>query len=207
MTIVELSKDRRALLDKGLLLVSPGYHSIMKNDQQKPRSVRFLDTILVRETLHINNFTVQERQDSWYDSSEYSDMRNDTNVTVALIKFGKHNCDTSPYCQRGLENRIGKDALRRNRLQLLGLISVLKEQSEQTTMNAFNPDAIADAYAPISKYSSKMAYKLGLRDELEAIDMLHYSGKSAKKVKTSDITLAKKFILTQIRRALTMNKK
>jgi hypothetical protein len=181
------------------------YHSNINNGQHTPKRVRFLDTVLLREIIHINDFTLQELQNSWYTSTECKEMKNQANLAVALLRLGKCSGDSSQCCQRGLEYRIGKNALRRNKIRLLGMLAVLTEQTEQDMINISDPIAIAQAYCSFSKKSSEIAYRIGLRDALEAAET-HDLDVNIEKEKTGLMIPTKKLRLLRMMRKYTENK-
>ena len=205
---IEVLHDSYSRCDESIASIhfsTPGYHCNVKNRQHTPNHVRFLDTVSLREIIHINDFTLQERQNSWYTSSECKEMKNQANLAVALVRLGKCSGDSSQCCQRGIEYRIGKDALRRNKIKLLGMLAVLREQTEQDMINTSDPIAIAQAYCSFSKISGEMAYRIGLRDALEAAE-IHDLDENIEKEKTRLTIPRKKFKLLRMMRKYTENK-
>jgi hypothetical protein len=128
------------------------------------RKVKFHNTVRIRETIHINDYSDDEIRRSWYKKVELKRIREDLHRISYLIQTE----ELEDYeCWRGLESRIGERADRRNKIISYAIRVVLWEQEQQSRKKIIDAFAIAKAYFPVSKLSAVMAHNIGLQDESE----------------------------------------
>jgi hypothetical protein len=129
------------------------------------RHVKFCDTVRIRETIHMQDYSDHEIQRSWYTKVELKKIKDDLYRTVFLMQRGEVEIDNDSECCRGLESRIGEKANRRKKIVSYAIRVVLWEQEQQSFHRVIDSFAIAQAYIPVSKLSAVIAHKIGLRDE------------------------------------------
>lgn len=131
--------------------------------------MHFHHSVYIRETLHVNNYSDDERHTTWYTPKDGTRMRAETNKTLDLLKSGNYKGDTEEHCSRGLECRVGKASAIRQCNKMKGLLAVLEEQEHQNyEQERRDHRAIADAYASATKHCVFEASKMGVMDEIEA---------------------------------------
>jgi hypothetical protein len=145
---------------------------IFKNDGKsncsQNRHVTFFEQVAFRETIHLNQYTADERQKSWYNRRELKEIKCQLKKTAVSMQVGQLKIDTDFDCTRGLEFRVGKKAILRRRRISHALMAVLSEQEDQMMLGIHDPVTISLAYRFISRVSSAKAHEVGLRDEFEA---------------------------------------
>jgi hypothetical protein len=95
--------------------------------------------------------------------------------------------DTDNDCLRGLECRLKKNTLRRKKIILYGIMSVLGEQEEQDITGKYDARLIAQEYMSINCQCSSLAHKMALLDEAEVNDyqMIKTNDKTTRKDKST----------------------
>jgi len=145
---------------------------LSKNDRKLNRSgkrqVTFFEQVAIRETIHLNEYTTDERRRSWYNKHELKEIKKRLKRTAVSMQVGKLKVDTDFDCKRGLEFRVGDKAIQRKRRISHALVAVLSEQEDQKMLGILDPVTISLAYRLISRVSAAKAYDVGLCDELEA---------------------------------------
>jgi hypothetical protein len=92
-----------------------------KNEKEK-KSVRFYNNVMVKHTLHVNNYTAQEKEECWFTQTEYDSIKKKIFMTLDLMEFMTNSDSNSnksnnifddycnnAYCTRGLENLSFKE--------------------------------------------------------------------------------------------------
>jgi hypothetical protein len=149
-------------------------------DMSEVRKVKFHNTVRVRETIHMNDYSDDEIRRSWYTKVELKRIKEDLRRIAYLIQTE----ELDDYeCWRGLESRIGERAGRRNKIISYAIRVVLWEQEQQSRKRIIDAFAIAEAYLPVSKLSAVMAHNIGLQDESETHSCYDTSIESQKKIK------------------------
>lgn len=140
------------------------------------RSVSFLRTVEIQETLHVNDLTREEIASTWYTKDDYLQMRTSMNKTIQMISNGKYNGDTNEHCDRGLEccTREGSDQRKKNKLT--ALVAVLEEQERQREEDDEDDRDIAKAYILVSHRSAIAASRMGNYDEKAANEIHNEKG-------------------------------
>jgi putative component of toxin-antitoxin plasmid stabilization module len=135
--------------------------------QKYRKKVQFYHSVYVQETLHLNNYSEDERHATWNTRKEATRMRAEMNDTLDLLKSGEYNGDSEQHCSRGLEYRIGKGRAMRHYNKMNGLLAVLEEQENQKYEQRRDHQAIAIAYALATKHCVIEASKLGQEDAVD----------------------------------------
>ena len=128
------------------------------------RSVSFSPYVHVKRTLHINNYSLEEIEASWYDQADFQRMRDEDDVIVQMMEK-RQTIDEAKYCTRGLEFRTTQGAQQRLRNKAEARDAVLDEQDVQWTMGMTNPQALSSVYAELCKHCSITATMIGRMDE------------------------------------------
>jgi hypothetical protein len=132
--------------------------------ERKKRVVSFNKLVFIRETLHINNYTTDERKRVWYQKSELALAKVDMKRTIRLMIEGALLTDSDSHTLRGLEFRSRAGAIKRQENRLNALAAVLDEQDSQFGMGIQNEEAISLVYQRVSWKCKKEAFLLAKLD-------------------------------------------
>jgi hypothetical protein len=149
----------------------PGKNGTKETSSNKlttERKVSFNKLVFIRETLHANDFSPEEKSRVWYQKSEIELIKEDIQFTLGLIMQGRLKKDTDVHCARGLEFRAGIGAKKRQENKLRALTAVLDEQDIQFDLGVFNQVAIAEVYRHISVKCQRAAMERGKWDRNQA---------------------------------------
>mmetsp|Transcript_31026 Transcript_31026/g.51669 ORF Transcript_31026/g.51669 Transcript_31026/m.51669 type:complete len:274 (-) Transcript_31026:447-1268(-) len=119
---------------------------------------------LVYETIHISEYTPDERCASWYNIRDLKSFKRDRRDTARRIDQGRMYDDD---CVRGVENATHSGSRLRHHHIVDGINSVLNEQDLQDQDGKWNPDSLAFIYRVASEESVHLARKRGLQDQTE----------------------------------------
>jgi hypothetical protein len=170
------SLDSRSLLDVRCpspeMEIEDGKNGIKTTSSHAltKRKVSFNKLVFIRETLHVNDFSPEEKVNVWYQRSEIEMIKDDIQFTVRLMVQGRLKEDTDIHCARGLEFRTSTGAKKRQENKLRALTAVLDEQDIQFDLGTVNQIAIADVYQHISKKCQRAAVERGKWDRHQAYD-------------------------------------
>jgi hypothetical protein len=94
----------------------------MKTKTKTRKSVRFYNDVMVKHTIHVNNYTVQEKEVCWFTQTEYDSIKKKMFMTLDLMEFMTNSSDSNSNrsnmfddycnnanCTRGLENLSSKE--------------------------------------------------------------------------------------------------
>ncbi|CAB9514476.1 expressed unknown protein [Seminavis robusta] len=140
-----------------------------QQQQRKPQQcLRFAPTIEVAEIPNRFDYSREEIEDSWFQSHEYEEFRENAYMTVGLFRAGLLPGGTSKdHCMRGLECRLVEVAREREQTRYQVTAAVLNEQYRQYRLGYVYPQAIADLYHAVSWKSQYGAYTRAMLDEQE----------------------------------------
>lgn len=131
----------------------------------RTKKLTFDEVVRARKTLHINNYTSEEANSTWYSPEEYASIQHDVKFEVDMIEAGilPEKDHSEKYCRRGLESfsTVSKKQKRRARSMYRSL--VLDHQYEN------NGDMLARRCEDLSGPSRVTSRALGLKDEMEAL--------------------------------------
>jgi hypothetical protein len=153
---------------------------IQKRSRKDDRRIRFNDDVSVQETIHINDLSQSEIASTWYSTYEYKQIKEGVNSIVVAVNSGIYEGDSDTDCLRGLERRLKKNSIKRQKIRMYGMMVVLEEQEEQAISGNYNPNVIAKAYMFVSSQCLALAHKVALIDEVEA--NLHNNNKTNDKM-------------------------
>jgi hypothetical protein len=132
------------------------------------RRVRFNCQVVVRTIEHINDFCQTEIENTWYQKSEYRQIRASIAVSVRKMSSGEYTRDSEHHCSRGLEFRTSAGTQRRKINKLEALIAVLDEQERQRDEDDYDDEALSCIYIDASYAVRHEAYQRGQLDAEEA---------------------------------------
>ena len=138
--------------------------------REEKKSVRFLPNVLVYRTKHINDFTDEEVDNTWYNADEMSAIVNDC-VTIISSIDEREQPVKSTQCIRGLEFRTQKGQKRRAQHRFCAFDAVLGEQDAQWEYGEHDDNKIRIRYTVYSKPSRAEALRTGLEDAKEAMNI------------------------------------
>ncbi len=130
------------------------------------QSVSFLPSVLVYQTLHINDFTNEEIENTWYDADEMADI-----VNKCVNMIASRDSMSSDDCFRGLEVRTPEAQKKRTTHRFCAIDDVLGEQDSQWQNEENDIQKIRQCYMAYSKVSEAEAYRMGLQDAKEAMNI------------------------------------
>ena len=132
----------------------------------KPKkSVSFHSIVRASKVLHINNYTDEEIEATWYSDSDYAMMKADNRYTAQLFVSGMVQGDDDQYCRRGLESYTPDGSRRRKSNRAAATAAVLDEQDEQFDEGVFEPEYIAQVYKFESEHCQVLANTIALADQ------------------------------------------
>jgi hypothetical protein len=132
--------------------------------QLRRHRVSFNQNVLCRETLHKNDYTVEEKHNAWFQKAEMVQIKADMVATVRMITRGDLVDDTVEHSTRGLEFRSREGANKRKINKFRALEAVLDEQDEQFDCGIVNDRAISLVYQSVSLRCRKEAHARGICD-------------------------------------------
>jgi hypothetical protein len=127
------------------------------------RTVYFKETVSIRKTVHINDYSDAEVEACWYSGNEFYEMKREVRYTVDLIDRGSI-LDERTYSKRGLENRIRNDAQMRAKRKTTARGAVIREQLMQKRWGENNGYSIAKKYRERTYHGKQVAYLRGVAD-------------------------------------------
>lgn len=130
------------------------------------RTVRFNESVSVRNTRALADYTPAEIEKCWYTAAEFDGIRHNMEKQIRKLNRGEKLRDRK-YCSRGLECYVDEAAELRQEYKDLARQAVLDEQYYQQEEGIVDEYTIAAAYLLVSKPCLKKAQKIGQRDAME----------------------------------------
>lgn len=137
-----------------------------KQSKKAKRSVSFFSSVMVKRTIHINDYTDAEIDACFYSCDEAKEFRQEARQTAKMLEDGLFEADTETQCIRGTECRTRENTKRRQQLRLASSFAVFDEQDEQYENKIVDPEAIADSYRAACGPAMSAARAKALRDEM-----------------------------------------
>ncbi len=132
---------------------------------EEPLSVSFAPMVMIYDVAGVDDYTMEEKQASWYDVDELKQMKNNARSHGKLLMSGLLPRNE----RRGLEAKT-KEGLLKKRLHRNGAYNaVFTEIDYQIEEESFNADAIAGAYKPYSEPCAISARLLAEKDAMDAM--------------------------------------
>jgi hypothetical protein len=138
------------------------------------KSVRFKRQVAVYPTLHLDNLSEREVEESWYSKEEIHVLKNEIQETVRMIvaNDNKRILGTNQYCSRGLKYRTPLFRQRRQINKWRAMEAVLSVQDKHQRMAKKNLhdcedycETLAKVYPEMTAHCQEMARQLDLHDE------------------------------------------
>ena len=145
---------------------------VKKTKRRQRHSVAFDSKIKVNETLHLNDFTPEERDAYWHSKRDYTMIQEMIEITLHLLELGGEENDEEGVCFRGVQEVSLEGKLQHERRWNTAIDTVLSSQYYQHTRHFDNPEKIALNYDFQSFPCKQVAYDKGRRDELAIKDYL-----------------------------------
>ena len=141
---------------------------------KRRRVVSFAPKASVRPSLHINNYTKEEIEATWYNAEDYYHIRMSCADVVNRVLEGKPLI-ANDHCVRGLERKIIKarnhqikknntTATSRNKSQTEARQAVLVEQARQVRTAVRDDNCLANVYMKHSSAYAVTARRVGHLD-------------------------------------------
>jgi hypothetical protein len=135
------------------------------------RKVTWNPTVDGRSVLHINDFTGEEVEATWFHTHDFEAIRTDIKLAVALIERGDLPQDTLQYTKRGLEYRTEVGAQLRADNKTVARDAVLDEQDDQWDAGIFDSETLSRIYISRSCHCQVEARQQGLQDESDVHEL------------------------------------
>ena len=140
------------------------------SNSKSSRRVRFNETVFVRATLHVDDYTDEEYDAAWFNKQECAQIKEDYSKTVALVQTGiKLDEDDEEHCLRGLEPRTPRGYRRRRDNKYVGMCVVLDEQDRQIDQGEADDVAIREAFVAANCHCRNESYAAALKDQIDAL--------------------------------------
>jgi hypothetical protein len=132
--------------------------------RKRCRGVTFAPALeVVRSTIHIHDYTTDEKRACWYDTYDWEVFRAERRIVLQRMEKGM-KLNPGKHCTRGLEART-KLGCRRRHMAMVGAVhGILDEQDAQFRRGFVNPDVISHIYIMITRKSRAAAADRGLED-------------------------------------------
>jgi hypothetical protein len=155
------------------------------------KSVRFAPTAMMRLALHIDNYTDDEIDASFYSDAEYVAFKQDTRRTIRMVEM-KQKIDEITVSRRGVES-LTRDAVKlKSKHRRHARRVVMTEQELQQSYDSVSESGcgeeesqqqevdkkIAAACIAVTRESAIMAYLTGLSDEAVVFELLFHASKN-----------------------------
>lgn len=134
--------------------------------QKKRKKIVFNNSVFVRETLHIFDYTPEEKASCWFNKAEMQTIKVEMTATVKTFLRGEYEGDTDLFTMRGLEFRTREASNKRKENKLIALDAVLGEQDDQDLEDICDPGAISLVYQRVSLKPKLEAHQRGVKDEV-----------------------------------------
>lgn len=145
--------------------------------------VRFNPHVTVRAHIHLQNYTDEEYEATFYTEAEYAVIKLECReIVLGLLQTAINNdnknsgplLDTieedSPSCHWGLERMLNGGLTKKRRHQAIAF--VMEEQDRQWYMGTEEPEMIVAVYSELSELCQAEAHRTGLRDQQDQEEQL-----------------------------------
>ncbi|KAG7362072.1 hypothetical protein IV203_025738 [Nitzschia inconspicua] len=133
------------------------------------KTVSFDESVRVRRTLTLDEYTEEETCAAWFGQDEFDLIRRKISMLVRKVeREGLKLGHDKKYCIRGLESLFSKGSERKSETRRKVARVVFFEQEKQRLADCVDEEAIAAACMKISAKSRSLAFNLGGEDRKEA---------------------------------------
>jgi hypothetical protein len=120
------------------------------------------DIISTIAVIHINDYTQEEINDTWYQKEEYRDMKKGMKQSIKfMVKYGIVDDDLE-FCSRGLETGADTEQRRQSKNESFAVVN--NEQQLQRIEGSDLSELIAMLYSVYTFPCQQTAYMQGVRD-------------------------------------------
>jgi hypothetical protein len=128
-------------------------------------SISFNPNVLVRLTIHIDEYSDEEITASWFCQDELKMIKSELRTTLLLMANGSTMANSERLCSRGLAcfTSEGKESKKHRKEE--ARIAVFDEQDYQFDNDIFDPEEIANAYFEQTRKSQATATVVGFFDQ------------------------------------------
>lgn len=137
----------------------------------KSPKVSFCETVTVRSTLNIEDFTPEEYQSYWINSDEFRIRTRYADIAAELFDFFGKTHDDGDVHYRGLENRTVTAIEHYTDKYFAVILAVLDEQDLQRSLGFTDDERIAMACRPRTYLCEQEALLRAMEDELATKDI------------------------------------
>jgi murein L,D-transpeptidase YcbB/YkuD len=144
-------------------------------------TVRFAQEDEVFEHLHLNEYSQEDINATWYRPHEFRQVKSQVHELAGqLEQFQRQGLatETEAYTMRGLEIRTEEGGMRRSSNKREAYAAVLEEQQRQWRSGRQDPDRIAAAYQVVSCKCQGMALLRGVQDAHDVQEFIRSSSPS-----------------------------
>jgi hypothetical protein len=127
------------------------------------KKVSFAGSARVKLAIHINDYTDDEIQATWYNHDEICAIHDEINVTVQRVSCGKP-LNKKQFSFRGLEFVTSELAQQRSHNKAVARNAVLQEQKTQFYSGNYSEERLAQVYQACNFHSQLVANMFGARD-------------------------------------------
>ena len=143
-------------------------HVTSSQNKRRARKVSFLPTVLIRKTIHIDDYTDDEIASAWYNKTEMETIISDIKTTLLLTEeegISAVNSDPQRCTRRGLESYTPEGQRLKERSRMGAKHAVFDEQEFQDETGILDPELLADLYYERTRFSEARARVMGRSDE------------------------------------------
>lgn len=149
----------------------------------KRRTVSFAPVIRFKPVKHIDDFTEEQIEATWYTEYDLNIIRAACITTVRQMVF-KKTINEETDCTRGLEFKTPSGAKFRKNNKQTAIEAVLAEQRLQKSMGMVDEEYLSEVYSEAAGNSKRIAHLMALRDE-------QHEDKPTKEKKSTDFVPTK----------------
>jgi hypothetical protein len=135
------------------------------------KCISFAENIQIRETLHIDEYSAEEVQATWYTKRELQDIKNAIRdvVTQNFSKDKTNSIQEEESCNRGFEGFSKYGAAQKKKNKMDAAMALFSEQECQKDYGIVDDEALALLYASCTRHCQAVAHSRALQDELVAL--------------------------------------
>jgi hypothetical protein len=127
------------------------------------RTVSFAPSAHIRHVSHIEDYSANEIEATWYSQQEYKLMKYDIRGTVKMMARSERLA--IDQCTRGLEHKTKEGMQRKMFNQIESISAVMDEQDRQARDGIRDETLIARAYMVYTVHCTAMAHYMALSDQ------------------------------------------
>jgi hypothetical protein len=127
------------------------------------KKVSFAATARVKRAIHINDYTDDEIQATWYNHDEMRAIHDEINVTVQFVFSGK-TLNKKDFSFRGLEFATAELLQPRSHNKAVARHAVLQEQKAQFYSGSYSEERLAQVYQACNFHCQLAANLFGAKD-------------------------------------------